>query len=36
MAKINPNIAHEAVRPAIIPDGLLNVNLTEGIVCNGL
>ena len=33
IAKINPNIAHEAVRPAIIPDGLLNANFIEGADC---
>jgi hypothetical protein len=33
IAKKNPNIAHAAVRLAIIPDGLLNANQTEGLDC---
>jgi hypothetical protein len=33
IAKINPNIAHEEVRPAIIPDGLLNANFIDGADC---
>jgi hypothetical protein len=33
IAKINQNIAHAAVGPAINPDGLLNAILAEGINC---